>query len=143
MSGFYYSAKTNGAYAASEFDQFMITDSWPNDAILMTPEIFHEFFIALPPQGKMRSAGNNGLPEWVDVPTLSREQIVQQTEQKKKWLIDEAMRSISVIQLKLRAERALSESEKAMLNAVINYIDDVNAISAESTEIHWPEPPKS
>ncbi|HCB1742881.1 TPA: tail fiber assembly protein [Citrobacter braakii] len=142
MSGFYYSAKTNGAYAFSEFDQFVGSGLWPDDAVEMTPEIFNEFFILLPPTGKMRAGGSDGFPAWIDIPSLTKEQLKQQAEQQKKWLVDEAMRSISVIQLKLQAGRTLTESESSRLGVVLDYIDAVTAIDAGSTEIQWPESPQ-
>ncbi|EFO4691568.1 tail fiber assembly protein, partial [Shigella dysenteriae] len=44
-------------------------------------------------------------------------------KQQRQALIDEAMRSISVIQLKLQAGRKLTETEIAKLNATLDYIE--------------------
>ena len=55
-------------------------------------------------------------------------------------LVDSAMASISVIQLKLQAGRALTDAEKAKLNAVLDYIDTVNAVDISTApDIILPE----
>ncbi|WP_313508362.1 tail fiber assembly protein [Kosakonia sacchari] len=57
-------------------------------------------------------------------------------------LIDAAMQSISIIQLKLQAGRALTDSEKARLNAVLDYIDEVSATDISAAPgITWPPLP--
>lgn len=55
-------------------------------------------------------------------------------------LIDAAMQSISVIQLKLQAERTLTDTEKTKLNNVLDYIDAVNAVDKSTAPvIVWPQ----
>lgn len=52
------------------------------------------------------------------------------------------MQSIDVLQLKLRAGRMLIDAENAKLNAVLDYIDAVNAIDTSTApDIDWPEMP--
>ncbi|MFX4313398.1 tail fiber assembly protein [Enterobacter sp. 63] len=55
-------------------------------------------------------------------------------------LIDSAMSSISVIQLKLQAGRTLTEAEKTKLNTVLDYIDAVNTVDTSTApDITLPE----
>ncbi|WP_196010382.1 tail fiber assembly protein [Citrobacter amalonaticus] len=55
-------------------------------------------------------------------------------------LIDNAMQSISVIQLKLQAGRTLTGAETTKLNAVLDYIDAVNAVdTATAPDVSWPD----
>ncbi|WP_086869578.1 tail fiber assembly protein [Kosakonia pseudosacchari] len=57
-------------------------------------------------------------------------------------LIDNAMQSISVIQLKLQAARTLTDAEKSRLNKVLDYIDEITAIdTATAPDIDWPQLP--
>jgi len=57
-------------------------------------------------------------------------------------LVDTAMQSISVIQLKLQAGRTLTDAETTKLNAVLDYIDAVNAVDTTTVpDVSWPEPP--
>lgn len=57
-------------------------------------------------------------------------------------LVDAAMQSISVIQLKLQSGRTLTDAETTKLNAVLDYIDAVNAVDTSTApDITWPEKP--
>lgn len=74
-------------------------------------------------------------------PERSHDELVADAEQQKQLLIDAAMASISVIQLKLQAGRKLTDDENARLNAVLDYIDAVAAIDTDTApSINWPAP---
>jgi len=142
MSGFFYSATTNGAYPQSDIEIFKATGTWPDDAVLMSAEVFSEFFSELPPAGKIRVAGPDGLPAWADTPKPSIEELINQAEQQKQRRIDDAMQSISVIQLKLQAGRKLTGEETLRLNQTLDYIDEVEATDiATAPDIIWPHTP--
>lgn len=142
MSGFYYSATTNGAYPQSDIEIFKATGTWPDDAVLMSAEVFSEFFSELPPAGKIRVAGPDGLPAWADTPKPSIEELINQAEQQKQRRIDDAMQSISVIQLKLQAGRKLTGEETLRLNQTLDYIDEVEATDISTApDIIWPPTP--
>jgi hypothetical protein len=54
-------------------------------------------------------------------------------------LVDAAMQSVSVIQLKLQAGRTLTDTEKTKLNNVLDYIDAVNAVDKSTApDVNWP-----
>lgn len=142
MSGFYYSATTNGAYPQSDIEIYKATGTWPDDAVLMSAEVFSEFFSELPPAGKIRVAGPDGLPAWADTPKPSIEELINQAEQQKQRRIDDAMQSISVIQLKLQAGRKLTGEETLRLNQTLDYIDEVEATDISTApDIIWPPTP--
>ncbi|HAI3072253.1 TPA: tail fiber assembly protein [Citrobacter braakii] len=142
MSGFYYSAKTNGAYPQNDIEIFKATGTWPDDAVLMSVEVFSEFFSELPPAGKIRIAGPDGLPAWADIPKPSKAELISQAEQQKQRRIDDAMQSISVIQLKLRAGRKLTPDETINLNLTLDYIEAVEATDTSTApDINWPAIP--
>lgn len=61
--------------------------------------------------------------EWVTDIDAQNVANVAAAKQQRQALIDEAMRSISVIQLKLQAGRKLTETEIAKLNATLDYIE--------------------
>ncbi|MHB7033729.1 tail fiber assembly protein [Enterobacter roggenkampii] len=64
-------------------------------------------------------------------------------EQQKAALINEAMQSISVIQLKLQAGRKLTPDETTKLNATLDYIDAVTATDTSTEpDINWPDLPE-
>lgn len=77
-------------------------------------------------------------------PERQHEDLVAEAEQMKKSLIDSALASIELIQLKLRAGRKLTPEETAQLNAVLDYIDEVEAVDTDAApNIDWPEFPKT
>jgi hypothetical protein len=81
---------------------------------------------------------------WVKDEAAEREAALNVAAVKRDSLINDAMASISVIQLKLNAGRKLTEEEIAKLNAVLDYIDNVAAIDISSApEINWPVVPEN
>ncbi len=74
----------------------------------------------------------------------SHDELVADAEQKKQSLIDTAMASISLIQLKLQAGRNLTQAETTRLNAVLDYIDAVTATDTSTApDVNWPAFPEA
>lgn len=69
---------------------------------------------------------------WVTDTDAQHAARVAETELQKQKLVDAAMQSIAVIQLKLQAGRTLSDTDKTKLNAVLDYIDAVTAIDSST-----------
>lgn len=81
--------------------------------------------------------------KWVTDTEAQQADAVAEAELHRQQLISAAMQSISVIQLKLQAGRALSDSEKNKLNSTLDYIDAVTATdTATAPDINWPVPPE-
>lgn len=81
--------------------------------------------------------------KWVTDTEEQRNAVVEAAEAQRQSLIDAAMASISLIQLKLRAGRKLTEGETNRLNAVLDYIDAVEATdTSTSPDIEWPVSPQ-
>ncbi|EHP7413747.1 tail fiber assembly protein [Salmonella enterica] len=75
-------------------------------------------------------------------PERQHEDLVAEAEQIKQSLIDSALASIDLIQLKLRAGRKLTPEETTRLNAVLDYTDAVTAVDTDAApNIDWPEFP--
>ena len=65
--------------------------------------------------------------KWVTDTEAQHSAALDAAEAKRQSLIDAAMASISLIQMKLRAGRKLTQAETTRLNAVLDYIDAVEA----------------
>ncbi|WP_227454829.1 tail fiber assembly protein, partial [Escherichia coli] len=65
--------------------------------------------------------------KWVTDTEAQHGAAVEAAEAQRQSLIDAAMASISLIQLKLQAGRKLTQAETTRLNAVLDYIDAVTA----------------
>ncbi len=100
----------------------------------------------------MLITGRNGLrppghrcvdgAKWVTDTEAQHNAAVDAAEALRQSLIDAAMASISLIQLKLQAGRKLTQAETTRLNAVLDYIDAVTATDTSTApDIEWPVPP--
>ncbi|WP_130048733.1 tail fiber assembly protein [Escherichia coli] len=82
--------------------------------------------------------------KWVTDTEAQHSAAVEAAEAQRQSLIDAAMASISLIQLKLQAGRKLTQAETTRLNAVLDYIDAVEATDTSSApDVIWPELPEA
>ncbi|WP_346731802.1 tail fiber assembly protein [Enterobacter roggenkampii] len=141
MNKYKYSASFNLRYLISLIPIYSDQSALPEDMVDISDDIATEFFDDPAPAGKVRTAGEDGLPCWIDAPRASHEILVEQAENERLALIDAAMQSISVIQLKLQAGRKLTDAETAKLNTTLDYIDAVTATDTSTApNINWPVP---
>ncbi|EJT8722737.1 tail fiber assembly protein [Escherichia coli] len=81
--------------------------------------------------------------KWVTDTVAQHSAAVGAAEAQRQSLIDTAMASISLIQLKLQAGRNLTQAETARLNAVLDYLDALEMVDTSSApDIEWPTPPE-
>ncbi|ELD0448799.1 tail fiber assembly protein [Escherichia coli] len=82
--------------------------------------------------------------KWVTDTEAQHSAAVEAAEAQRQSLIDAAMASISLIQLKLQAGRKLTQPENTRLNAVLDYIDAVMATDTSTApDVIWPELPEA
>ncbi|MBA8026178.1 tail fiber assembly protein [Escherichia coli] len=82
--------------------------------------------------------------KWVTDTEAHHGAAVEAAEAQLQSLIDAAMASISLIQLKLQAGRNLTQAENTRLNAVLDYIDAVTATDTSTApDVIWPELPEA
>ncbi|AVS50196.1 phage tail protein (plasmid) [Escherichia coli] len=82
--------------------------------------------------------------KWVTDVEAQHGAAVEAAEAQRQSLIDAAMASISLIQLKLQAGRKLTQAETTRLNAVLDYIDAVTATDTSTApDVIWPELPEA
>ena len=132
-----FDSKTQCFFPLALKDRYIAARTWPENGVEVDDDTFSEFQV--PPAGKMRVAGSDGLPAWADIPVNH----IAEAETQRTALIDAAIRSISVIQLKLQAGRKLTDDETTRLNAVLDYIDAVEVIdTSNALDIEWPVSPQ-
>ncbi|HEJ8089441.1 TPA: tail fiber assembly protein [Serratia liquefaciens] len=125
---YYYSAKTGGFYDEVEKDIYENSLSgWPGDAVEITNYEYKSLFEGQA-AGQIIVAGDDGKPYLIAPPEPTYEQQVAAVDKQKQVLIDDAMQSISVIQLKLQAGRKLTAAEIAKMNEVLDYIDEIQGV---------------
>ncbi|PBO98723.1 tail fiber assembly protein [Shigella boydii] len=82
--------------------------------------------------------------KWVTDTEAQHSAAVEAAEAQRQSLIDAAMASISLIQLKLQGGRKLTQAETTRLNAVLDYIDAVTATDTSTApDVIWPEQPEA
>ncbi|MBA7745197.1 tail fiber assembly protein (plasmid) [Enterobacter roggenkampii] len=138
-----YSPSEHVIYNATFYEDYKRAGTWPADGIEISDEDAIRFNGSNEPTGKMLDY-QNGSFCWVDrpAPELTKEQLIAIAEGKRESLIDQAMQSISVIQLKLQAGRKLTTAETEKLNNTLDYIDAVTATDTSTApEVNWPELP--
>ncbi|WP_053091314.1 tail fiber assembly protein [Morganella morganii] len=123
-----FSAKTIGFYFVGYHTDI------PDDAVDITNEHWRELMMGQE-DGKKIAANENGYPVLIDRPEPTHEQYIEIAELQKKSLIDAAMQSISVIQLKLQAGRNLTDDEKTRLNEVLDYIEAVTVVDTYTAPV--------
>lgn len=112
----------------------------PTGAIAVSADEFNRAMNRNP--GETFTVDTGGMVTIIPVPELTHDEHVAAAEQKKQSLIDSAMQSINVIQLKLQAKRKLTNAEMERLNVVLDYIDAVSAVDTDAApDITWPQAP--
>ncbi|WP_413493142.1 tail fiber assembly protein [Morganella psychrotolerans] len=74
-------------------------------------------------------------------PPLTKEQLIEQAEAKKQFLIAEVNAETEMLRAKLALGR-IKEDEKALLNAWLDYLDELEAVDVSTApDIIWPVKP--
>lgn len=140
MTNYKYSAK-NDVFIPASFIAEYEEAGWDfSDAIDVDDDVYLEFIN--PPAGKVRVAGKDGLPAWEDIPLPTKEQLIEQTEAKKQSLIAEVNTETEMLRAKLALGR-IKDDEKALLNAWLDYLDELEAVDVSTApDIEWPVAPE-
>lgn len=139
-----YSAKNNAFFLSDSKDLYKAEGTWPDDVVSVSVEVFSEFS-GVPPEGKIRVAGKNGLPEWQDIPPLTPEQIIMLAEAEKKRRINQAIDYMNSKQWPGKAVLGrLKGDDLAQYNLWLDYLDELEAVkTSDAPDIKWPIPPAS
>ena len=82
--------------------------------------------------------------KWMTDTEAQHSAALDAAEAQRQSLINAAMASISLIQLKLQAGRKLTQAETTRLNAVLDYIDAVTATDTSTApDVIWPGLPEA
>lgn len=143
MDKYFYSAKRNTFFPDVLKEDFEKVDSWPEDAVEISDDIYTEFGRLSAPEGKIMAAGADGLPVWVDMeqPVMTREQMIVKAELLKERLLTSAANSIAPLQDAVDLDIA-TEAEIVALALWKKYRVMVNRVNPENApDISWPEEP--
>lgn len=134
----------NLAYPYELQSLYVEKGEWPEEKGVDIDEvIFREYFYDIPPEGKYRCVGEDGLPAWADIPPPTREEQIASAETKKQQLINQANEYINSKQWPGKASIGrLKGEELAQYNLWLDYLDALELVDTSSApDIEWPTPP--
>lgn len=140
---YFYSAKLNAFYPDSLREEYAVNDSWPDDAVEIEDSVYQEFAADEAPEGKIRVAGDGGLPAWGDMPLPTKEEQIAQAETQKQRLLTEVVTVIAPLQDAVDLDMETSE-EAERLTAWKKYRVQLNRVDTSTApDINWPEKPEA
>ncbi|HAJ3641748.1 TPA: tail fiber assembly protein [Escherichia coli] len=134
----------NLAYPYALQSVYAAKGQWPEGKGVDIDEvIFREYIYDTPPEGKYRCVGEDGLPEWADIPPPTREEQIASAETKKQQLINQANEYINSKQWPGKASIGrLKGEELAQYNLWLDYLDALELVDTSGApDIEWPTPP--
>lgn len=123
-------------------ESYIKAGSWPKDAIEVDGKTYIAF-TQTPPAGRVLGSNNEGIPEWVQEPALTDEEISAYLTEEKKRRIDEANYVINSKQWPGKAAIGrLKGDDLDQYNIWLDYLDALDAVDTSSgTSVDWPEQP--
>ncbi|END2551922.1 tail fiber assembly protein [Enterobacter roggenkampii] len=120
--GYVYRASTGGFYCDELEAEYRKAGTWPGFFVRVSDEDYRNLMEGVS-QGKMIVPNKQCYPVLQERPAPSRDELIAEAEEKRRELIESALQSISVIQLKQMNGRSLTEKEVTRLNDVLDYIE--------------------
>lgn len=137
----YFSKNTIAFYAGSLKPEHEAAGTWPDDAVEMTNEEIALYQGQSAPAGKVLGVDKKGRPVWVDAPTATKEQLIEQADTRKQSLLSEVNNSIAPLQDAVDLDMATPE-EIALLKERRKYRVLLNRVDTSlAPDIDWPQKP--
>lgn len=138
-----YSPSKNVFYPESKLANYEAAGNLPDDLIDVSDDVFREF-TATPAAGKVRVAGEDGLPSWGDIPPPTHEELIATAEQVRQQLLAHA----DVVMIDWRTELMLgiiSDANRAKLAAWLAYKNEVKStnVGIDPEHVNWPALPEA
>ena len=142
MNEYVYSARHNAFFPVDMIDKYKSVGWDLSDAKEVNQNIVSEF-MAEPPQGKVRIAGEDGLPTWADIPPPTHEELIEITESERQLLINQANEYMNSKQWPGKAAIGrLKGDELVQYNLWLDYLDALELVDTSGApDIEWPTPP--
>lgn len=130
-----------GFYLSDLYQDYEISGTWPNDVIEVS-ERWYEYLINGQGEGKVISVNEYAQPVLVDPAPPALEQVIQDADQQKNSLMEEA--NIALLPLQDAADLGIAtESESALLVKWKKYRVLLNRTdTSKAPEVEWPEKPQ-
>ncbi|HBV7788732.1 tail fiber assembly protein [Escherichia coli] len=135
-----FSAERNLFYPYELKKQYEQSGDWPEKYIEVEDDVFREFISYK--EGKVRVAGDDGMPAWADTPPPSYKEMVALAEQKKQELLDHGLKTTAIWRAELQLG-VISDADKEQLMEWVTWYKSVQDVDTkEAPNIVWAEMPK-
>lgn len=138
MKNYIYSAKNNAFFELVKRELYDRADWDLSDAVEVDAAVFSEY-TSVPPAGKQRVAGEDGLPAWVDVPPPTAAEMRVIAQAKINVLRAEADSVITPLADALAGDY-IDDTDRPRLTAWQKYRYELTKIDPAKPE--WPEKPE-
>ncbi|SUB81757.1 Caudovirales tail fibre assembly protein [Pragia fontium] len=134
-----YSSKDNSFYPSEFREVYESAGTWPSDGVFVDNAIFIQYSIIL--SGKIRGAGDDGMPCWIDSPLPTTSELIEAAKVEKQRLISKA--NIALIPLTDAIELDIAtDEEKKLYNDLRKYRILLNRVDITlALDIQWPKYP--
>ncbi|HCP3853427.1 TPA: tail fiber assembly protein [Escherichia coli] len=141
MNKYLYDSKTNAFYPFILKADYERSNTWPENGVEVGEDVFLEFVRANP--GKVRIAGDNGMPVWADTPEPTQEQLIASATREKQRRLDDANNYMNNKQWPGKAAIGrLKGEELAQYNLWLDYLGALELVDTSGApDIEWPTPP--
>lgn len=131
----------NMFYPFSLKERYEMSETWPSAGKDVGEDVYFKF-TGPAPEGKQIGADSRGYPKWVNIPSLTVEQHIENSEIKKQSLIIEANQKTQLWQTQLMIG-IITDEDKASLTEWMLYVQKVQAVDTSvAPDIIWPEKPE-
>lgn len=138
---YYYSAKESGFYFEGDIEIYKAGKGWPDDAIPVTDK-YYKSLLSGQRDGMAITADSNGYPILTAQPAPEGEELQQQARNKKESLMQQATKSIALLERAVRLGISTNEEKVNLTNWEV-YSVLLNRIKPEDApNIKWPEVPE-
>lgn len=139
LMNYYFSAKTNMFYPDLLLNEYKATNSLPDDVKKVSTDDF-ELYASTPPTGKMRVPGEDGLPEWGDIPPPTQDELIALAVNEKQQRVDAANGLVNSKQWPGKAALGrLKDEELTQYGQWLDYLDLLDAVDVSlAPQIQWP-----
>ncbi|MBE8611541.1 phage tail protein [Morganella morganii] len=134
----YYSPSKNAFYPDALKQDYIDAGTFPDDVTEVDDDVWLEYAGNLPPDGKVRTAGEDGRPTWISAPALTQAQRMTQVNEEKQRLLNQVKHITQLWQTQLSLGM-LSDDNKSRLIAWMTYAQQVESVAPEDPD--WPEKP--
>ncbi len=138
---FFYSPRENMFYPSDLKDIYINAGTFPIDTIEVSDSIYIEFASTEPPSGKMRVAGIDGLPVFIDIPPQTKDELIEIANIEKLQRLAIAKNAIELLSDAVDFDEATIDDIVKLKEWKKYRLTLTRTTTSTAPDIAWPSPP--